>query len=140
MRVLFDTNILIDVLAHREPFYADSAALWALAERGVIDGVASAVSFTDIYYIVGRLQGEKIARRALKLLRDAFVPVACDALVIHQAIDDVQFKDFEDAVQYLSAIHCGATCLVSRNPDHFPKSTDCPVLTPSEFLAVHAFE
>lgn len=139
MKVFFDTNVLIDVLAKREPFYADSAAVWTLAERGAITGLVSAISFTNIYYIVRRLSHLKKAQRALVLLRDTFTPVACDAGVIRQAID-ARFKDFEDAVQYVSAVEAGAECLVSRNPDHFASSEECPVLTPSEFLAAYAFE
>ena len=139
MKVFFDTNVLIDVLAKREPFYTDSASLWTLAERRAIEGLVSAISFTNIYYIVRRLSQLKQARRALVLLRDTFTPVACDADIIRRAID-APFKDFEDAVQHMSAVQAGAACLVSRNPDHFSSAEEVPVLTPSEFLAAYEFE
>ena len=136
MRVFLDTNVLIDVIAERKPFYADSSALWTLAEQGQITGLVSAISFTNIYYVVRRLEDAKKARRALQLLRDTFEAATCDQQTINQAID-AKFKDFEDAVQYVSAVHAAADCLVSRNPSHFPTAQECPVLTPAEFLATY---
>lgn len=139
MKVFFDTNILIDVLANRQPFYEDSAVLWTLSERRKITGLVSVLTFTNTFYIVRRLTDLKTARRALTLIRDAFTPVACDGDIINQAIAS-RFGDFEDAVQYMSATQIGADCLVSRNVSHFPASGGCPVLTPAEFLAAHSFE
>ena len=139
MKVFFDTNILIDVLANRQPFYEDSAALWTLSERRTITGLVSVLTFTNTFYIVRRLTDLKTARRALTLIRDAFTPVACDGDIINQAIAS-RFGDFEDAVQYMSATQIGADCLVSRNVSHFLGSGGCPVLTPAEFLAAHSFE
>jgi predicted nucleic acid-binding protein len=139
MKVLVDTNVLLDVLAKRQPFYADSAAIWTLAEEGQIEGLVSAVSFTNIFYIVRKLAGADTAQRTLVLLRDTFTAVACDIPILNRAIDS-DFKDFEGAVQYFTALQAGAACLVSRNPDHFPRTNDCPVISPAEFLATHSFE
>lgn len=139
MKVFFDTNILIDVLAKRRPFYVDSAAAWTLAEQGRVEGQVSAVSFTNILYIVRKLANLSTARTALSILRDAFTAVSCDGRVLTRAIDS-EIKDFEDAVQYHCAVLAGAECMLSRNPDDFPRTSDCPVLTPAEFLAAHDFE
>ncbi len=139
MKVFIDTNVLIDVLASREPLYDDSAAIWTLAEHRTITGLISVLRFTNTFYHVRRLTDLKTARRTIVLLRDAFTPVACDGSIIHQAID-TRFRDFEDAVQYMSAVQAGTDCLVTRNVDHFPDSGDCPILSPAEFLAMHSFE
>jgi predicted nucleic acid-binding protein len=139
MKVFFDTNVLIDVVAQRAPFYADSARVWSLAETGKVAGMVSAISFTNIFYIVRKLKGEKTARTALTLLRMNFRAVACDEQALKLAID-ADISDFEDAVQYVSALRAGADCIVSRNPSHFPSSADCPVLSPEEFLAANSFE
>jgi predicted nucleic acid-binding protein len=139
MKVFIDTNVLLDVLAKREPFLADSATIWTLAETGKIEGLVSAISFTNIYYVVRKLADAKTADRTLVLLRNSFHAVACDHQVINQAIDS-KSKDFEDAVQYFSALHAHADCIVSRNPDHFPRTPHCPVITPAEFLATYSFE
>lgn len=139
MKVFIDTNVLLDVLAKRDPFFADSAAVWTLTEEGRFDGLVSPVSFTNIFYVVRKLADAKTARRTLLLLRDAFTPVPCDSRILNLAIDS-DFKDFEDAVQYFSAVQAGADCLVSHNPDDFPRAKECPVLTPAEFLATYSFE
>jgi len=138
MNVFVDTNVLLDVLAKREPFYQDSAAVWTLAEQGKIRGFVSTLSFSNVYYIVRRLKDRRTAERAMLVLRDTFTPAPCDDQVLSQAID-ARMKDFEDAIQYFSALRAESTCLISRNPDHFPRSV-LPVLTPAEFLAAHAFE
>ena len=139
MKVFFDTNVLIDVLALRQPFYEDSAELWTLSERRTITGLVSVLTFTNTFYIVRRLADLKTARRALTLIRDAFNPVACDGDIIHRAIAS-KLGDFEDAIQYISAIQIGVDCIVSRNVSHFPASGECPALTPAEFLAAHSFD
>ena len=134
MRLFIDTNVLLDVLARREPFYEDSAAVWSLAEQGKVEGLVSAVSFTNVFYMVRRWAGGDTAREAMRLLRDAFTAVACDLRIINQAIDS-DLSDFEDAVQYFSAVHAGTDCILSRNPDDFPRRPAVPVFSPTEFLA-----
>jgi hypothetical protein len=89
--------------------------------------------------VVRKLADLKTARRTLVLLRDAFTAVGCDSRILNLAIDS-KFKDFEDAVQHFSAVQAGAECMVSRNPDDFPRESVCPVLTPAEFLAAYSFE
>jgi predicted nucleic acid-binding protein len=138
MDVFVDTNVLLDVLAKRQPFYEDSAAVWTLAEQGRIRGLVSVLSFSNVYYVVRRLRDRRAATRAMLLLRGTFTPVACDEQVLSQAID-AGLKDFEDAIQYFSAVRTQVACLISRNPDHFPRSP-LSVLTPTEFLAAQRFE
>ncbi len=137
MNVFIDTNVLLDVLAKREPFYNDSGAVWTLAEQGKLRGFVSALSFSNIYYIVRRLKDRRTADRAMHILRNTFTPVACDEQVLSQAID-AGMKDFEDAIQYFSALRVESVCLISRNPNHFPRS-QLSILTPAEFLAAHSF-
>lgn len=139
MKVFLDTNVLLDVLAQRKRFYADSAAVWTLAEQGRIDGLVSAVSFTNIFYVVRKLADARTAQNAVAMLRDVFTPFACDGRILALAIGG-DIKDFEDAVQYHSALQAGADCMLSRNPDDFPRTGDCPVLTPTEFLAANQFD
>ena len=104
-----------------------------------MEGLVSVVSFANVFYVVRKLTDLKAARRTLVILRDVFTPIACDHHILNQAIDS-ELKDFEDAIQYFSALHAGADCLVSRNPDDFPRKSDCPVLTPAEFLVAYGFE
>lgn len=134
MRVFYDTNVLLDVILARTPFYNDSARTWTLAEMGRIEGFASAVSFTKVFYIVEATRGRKEAEGAVGKILGIFTPAACDAQVIRQAAD-ADTPDFEDAVQYFSALHAGVDCILSRNADDFPRKPVVPVLSPTEFLA-----
>ncbi|MFO8008582.1 MAG: PIN domain-containing protein [Candidatus Brocadiia bacterium] len=134
MKALIDTNVLLDVLGRRERFYEHSASIWALSERGQLDGLVAAVSFTTVFYLLEKWSGVEAARRGLVLVRDAFAPVACDERILDQAIDS-DMADFEDAVRYSSALHAGADRILSRNVGDFPRRPAVPVLSPKEFLA-----
>lgn len=133
MNVLIDTNVLLDVIGRREPFYRESVAVWSMAEAKTIDGFISAVSYNNTFYIVRRKRDLPTARKAMLLLRDTFQTVPLDQQVINQAIDSA-IRDFEDAVQYFSAQRAQCETLITRNPGHF-KRTAIPALTPREFLA-----
>lgn len=137
MRVFVDTNVLLDVLAERKPFYSDSVSIWTLAESGRLEASVAAVSFTNCWYVVRKHAGRRSADKALHLLRDVFTPVDFTAQILNQAID-AGFEDFEDAVQFHSAVQAGVKCLLTRNADHFPRAP-LPVLSPAEFLAAHSF-
>jgi len=138
VKAFIDTNVLLDVLAKRESFYEDAATVWSLAEQGKVEGVVSALSFTTVFYVMRRWADVDAAKEAMRLLRDVFTPVACDSLIINRAIDS-DLADFEDAVQFHSALSAQAECIITRNPDHFPRSA-LSVLSPTEFLAAHYFE
>ncbi|MBM4041494.1 MAG: PIN domain-containing protein [Planctomycetes bacterium] len=135
MDVFVDTNVLLDVLDEREPFCEEAFKVWTLADEGHIRAFVSAISFTNIYYLTRKDRGRAEADRAMRLLRDSFEPVPLDEPLLNQAIDSGH-DDLEDAVQFCSALRCGAECLVTRNPQHFP-SEDISVLTPAEFLAAY---
>lgn len=138
MNVFLDTNVVLDVFGRRQPFYADSARVWALAERGTVRGLVSALSMTNLYYVVRRLSSRAAAMDMLKAVRGCVGLTPCDAPVLNQAID-AGFGDFEDAVQYFSARVAGADVLVTRNTGHFPEG-DMLAMTPTAFLAAHSFE
>ena len=135
MKVFVDTNILLDVLGRREPFYADSAQVWTLAETGQVEGFASTLSLPNLFYVLRRASGAKAARKAVGMLRDIFSLVPLDVQITNQAID-ADIRDFEDAIQFFSALRCGAVALVTRNTKDFPGG-DVAIQTPAEFLATH---
>lgn len=138
VRVFIDTNVLLDVLAERKAFYTEALRVWTLAESGRIDAHVAAISFSNCYYLVHKYAGRRNAEKAIRLLRDVFTPVDLTAQVLNQAID-AGFTDFEDAIQFHSAVHAQVECILTRNPDHFPR-TPLSVLSPAEFLAAHSFE
>ncbi|MFT5365529.1 MAG: putative nucleic acid-binding protein [Candidatus Latescibacterota bacterium] len=136
MIVFVDTNILLDVLVRREPHYQNSARVWTLAERGEITTYISAISFNNIYYILRKIDGKTAANNALKLLRDVFESIPPDTRIINQAIDS-ECDDFEDAIQFHSAVRVGAQVLITRNPNDFPTSS-ITIASPDEFLKLWA--
>jgi predicted nucleic acid-binding protein len=135
MNVFLDTSVLLDVLTGREPFYADSAQVWTLAETGKIAGLVSALSLPNVFYVLRRASGEEAARKAIGIIRAIFSLVPLDAQITNQAMDS-GMKDFEDAIQFYSALRAGAVSLVTRNPQDFPLQ-GVAIQTPAEFLATH---
>ena len=135
MKLFVDTNVLLDVFGRREPFYEDSARIWTLAETGEVAGFVSAMSFPNIFYILRRAEGYRAARKAMGLIRDAFSLVPFDSQITNQAIDS-DIKDFEDAIQFFSALRSGADSLITRNTRDFPTG-DVLIQTPTEFIATH---
>jgi len=138
MNVFFDTNVLMDVLLDRRPFVPKSEQAWFLADRGKIRGLISALSFPNIHYICRKMRGAEATKAMMIMLRDTFTAVPLDEQILNQAID-AKFADFEDAIQFYSALRADAECLLTRNADHFPDSR-LRVISPEEFLAAHSFE
>lgn len=132
-RALIDINVLLDVLASRQPFLADAVAVWSAAETGRIRGLVAADSFSTIYYLMRRASDRRGAMRAVRLVRDVFEIVPIDEQLLNQAIDS-PLRDFEDAIQFHSAIRGNADCIVTRDLRHF-RGVDLPVLSPDAFLA-----
>ena len=132
-RVLVDINVLLDVLARREPHYAASAAIWAAAETHAIQGLVSANSITTLYYLLRKASNHATALRGIRLVGAVFVIVPVDATLIEKALNS-PLGDFEDAVQYENALRAKATAIVTRDVRHF-KDSSIPVLPPNTFLA-----
>jgi len=132
MNIFVDTNILLDVIAERMPFYDASAAILSLFEQDKAEGFVSAMSFNNTHYVLAKRAGRNRALKAMRTLLDTFNVVALDEKILSRAID-AEFDDFEDAIQFFSAIRCDADYLVTRNVKDFPHK-DIPVLSPEEFL------
>lgn len=134
MKVLVDSNILVDVILHRDEFFADSRAAMLLVENKKVKGYVSASAITDIYYIVRKElhDGNKTMtgiKRILEILKVAKV----DTKTIANAVS-LDWNDFEDCVQFCAAKRCGVKCVLTRDAKGFSES-DIPVLSPKEFLA-----
>jgi predicted nucleic acid-binding protein len=135
VRIFVDTNVVLDVLLLRKPFLADSAGILTLAETGRVTGYVSTLSFPNVFYLLRRSEGERAARKAISGMRDLFTLVPLDSQITNQAIDS-DIKDFEDAIQFFSALRVGADSLITRNAKDYPTG-DVPIQTPAEFLATH---
>ena len=133
MNLFLDTNVLIDLIDKREPFYNDIAVIASMAENKDFKLAASSLSFVNTVYVVSRSIEEKLVLEALKKFR-----IICDVSNVDEIVIDKSlisnFNDFEDAVQYFSALHHKSEIILTRNKKDF-KNSEIPTMTPSEFLA-----
>ena len=136
MKVLFDTNIILDVLLNREPFIGKSAQLVGLVEQKKIEGYLCATTITTLDYLLCKTLGHKQASLAVHKLLSIFNIADVNAMVLRLAIHS-EFKDFEDAAQYFSGECCVVDALVTRNIKDY-KASQYPVYTPDMLLK--AFE
>ncbi|MBI4837918.1 MAG: PIN domain-containing protein [Nitrospirae bacterium] len=134
MKILIDTNIILDVLTKLEPFYMDSARIWTLGREAVIQSCISAISVNNFYYILSKLKGVKAAEPLIDQILEDFRIIALTKDILKQA-RSIAGKDFEDLIQYFSAIHEGCECIITRNKKDFP-SVGIKIMTPAEFLKV----
>ena len=140
MKLLFDTNIVLDVLMDRKPFSNSASALFAAAEDGIIIGCLCGTTLTTVYYIVSKSMGSDPAKEAIKKLLTIFDVAPANRAVIESALA-AEFKDFEDAVLYASGDYAGVDAIVTRNESDFSKS-NIPVYSPAhaEKIIAELFE
>lgn len=133
MRVLLDTNVVLDVLVAREPHFGSAVRLMSLVDAGRVEGVVSATTITTIHCIATKTVGREAAGRYLRELLAIFDVAAVDRDVLLEALA-LDFADYEDAVLHAAARASAASAIVTRNIPDFGKAT-IPVLTPQELLA-----
>lgn len=133
-RIFVDTDVLLDVIIEREPFFHDSRAIWEKAERHEVEAHVAAISFNNVHYLVRRLKGLPEALCAVTNVRQVFQTSPVGEQIIDHALS-LAFKEFEDAVQYACAQNVGARWLLTRNLDDFPATGKPTAITPAAFLA-----
>ena len=132
--VLCDINVILDIFLKRDPHYSSAARLFSLIEEKKLKGYLSAQSFPTLFYILAKDLKRDKAMRVLEKLRIVFQVAAVDEKVIDLSLASA-FKDFEDAVQYYSALHVKADYLITRDKSDY-RVNRLPVMTPEEFLAL----
>ena len=133
MKIYLDTNILIDLLCRREPFYPYARQLFALAYTRKITITISALSYINAVYICKKYQypADEVLNYLKQIASFTFISDITNTS-IRRALDS-GWKDFEDSAQYHSALEVSVDCIVTRNPKDFEHSS-LPVYTPEEFL------
>ena len=134
MKILLDTNVVLDVLCDREPFAADAAAVWKLCETRQVSGFLSALSVPNIVYIMRKELSPERTEQILRFLLMIFDLSALNADDLKKAAA-LRWADFEDALQSVTAEKENASCIVTRNKKNFADSP-VPAVTPAEFLAL----
>lgn len=134
MKLFLDTNVVIDVIAAREPFVADSTAVFNLCETGKVEGIISALTLCTISYILRKYLTPGTMRTKLQLFRNVLTPVDLSVSLLDKALAS-PISEFEDAVQFYTAVYSEADYIITRNAKHFP-SNHIPVLSPTDYLAL----
>lgn len=133
-RILVDLNVILDTLQKREPFYAASARVLASIETGQVEGAMAAHSATTLFSLIAKDRSPAQARATLTALMQFLAIAPVDQATIEEALN-LSYRDFEDAVQMVAALRCGAQYVVTRNVDDY-QSGPLPALRPAEFLTL----
>ena len=134
MKVLFDTNIVLDVLMDRLPYSDAAVALFSKVEEGAIIGYLSGTTITTVFYLAMKVVGAVKAKEEIKKLLKLFEVAPVNRHVLESALV-LDFNDFEDAVIHEAACHIGADAIVTRNQKDFKKSR-IPVYTSDEMSKI----
>jgi predicted nucleic acid-binding protein len=124
--------VILDISIKRDLDIKDSVKLINLAENGLFKGYTSTIIFSNTYYIQRKLIGHEVSINFLKNLRLLITVLNVDDSIIQKALES-DFNDFEDAIQYFTAIENNMDCIITRNVDDY-KKTIIPIYTPTELL------
>ncbi len=131
--VLIDLNILLDVMQKRMPYYDTSAQLLAAVETGQIVGYLAAHSLTTLFYLIRKGKGTAEARATITNLLQFIKIAPVSQNTIEQALN-LDYEDFEDAVQMMTAVECKVDCLITRNTKDY-RPPLLPVMQVIDFLS-----
>ncbi len=134
MNAFVDTNIIIDLLAKRDPFYKESIQLFSLADSHELNITISALSIVNTHYVLSEVMKVKNTRSVLNTFKVLVNTHQLTDKIVDLALTDLNFKDFEDCIQYHTAVESQCEVIVTRDLKGF-KSSSIAVLSPKEFLA-----
>jgi len=131
-RIFIDTNVMLDFLGEREPFYESIAKIASLAEKEKLTMVVSPISFATVNYFLSKYESSKVAREKLRKFKILSKICTIDERTIEKGLNS-SIKDFEDALQYFGATESECDIIITRNGKDFKQSA-LPIMTAKEFL------
>jgi len=131
-KILLDTNIVLDLLARRMPFYNEAAELFSLGDKNKLRLSLSSLSLANTHYVLSKFKTGQEARKILRNFKVLVQVLSFDDKIVDLALNS-DFKDFEDAIQYYTAIENNQDLIVSRNLSGF-RNINTPVMTAREFI------
>jgi len=132
-KIFVDTNIVIDLLSRREPFFGEAASLFSLADKKQIELTLSSLTIANTSYALLRQMDSNKAKSILRKLRLIVKILQLDDKIIGLTLNDETFSDFEDGLQYFTAIENGQDLIITRNLKDF-KNSKLPILTAKQFI------
>ena len=134
MKNLFiDTNIVIDLLSRREPFYFDAATLFSLSDKKQIQLSISSLTIANTSYILLHQMDTYKSKSILKKLKLLVRILPLDDKIVELALNDESFSDFEDGLQYFTAKENGQDFIITRNLKDF-KNSLLPTMSAKQFV------
>lgn len=131
-RILVDTNIIIDLLTKRREFYIPASELFTLADKKEIKLAISSLTFANIFYLLSKELNDEKAKEILRKFKLLVKILPMDDKIIDLSLNS-SFKDFEDAIQYFTAIENNLEIIITRNLKDF-KLAKIPVMTAENYL------
>ncbi|MFM9826146.1 type II toxin-antitoxin system VapC family toxin [Flavobacterium sp.] len=132
-RIFLDTNVILDLLGERVPFFDSIAKVATLADQKKLTLIVSPLSFTTIDYVLNKYETAKSVLNKLRKFK-----IICEVCEVNEETIDKalnsNFKDFEDAVQYFTALQSNCSIIITRNGKDFKNST-IPIMTAEEYLS-----
>jgi predicted nucleic acid-binding protein len=132
MIVLFDTDVILDLLLDREPFAEAATQIFTKVEKGSITGYVCATTVTTIHYLATKAAGIGKAKKSIHKLLSLLEVAPVNRAVLEGALEGA-YDDFEDGVVSEAASHVGAKAIITRNVRHYRNST-VPAYLPTEIL------
>jgi predicted nucleic acid-binding protein len=133
-RVFLDSDVMLDYIANRQPFFDIAKRLFKLFFNLNIELVTSSIAIANAHYILSKQDGRIISKRKIDILLNYITVIPSEHSSVKTSFSN-NFKDEEDAIQYFTALEYGGVkCICTRNAKDFPKG-DIPVLSPIELIA-----
>jgi predicted nucleic acid-binding protein len=131
-RVYLDTNVMLDLLGEREPFYNSIAQIATLADQKKLQIVVSPISFATVNYFLSKFDGISVAKDKLRKFKVLSEISIIDETIIEKGLNS-NFEDFEDSLQYFCAVDSECEVIITRNAKDF-KNSLLPVMSAEEFI------
>ena len=131
-RIFIDSDVILDLLADREPFNLHAKKLFGRIDKGDVEGFTSPLIFSNLFYLLRKQEGSAKAKSLLKKLRILLKVLPMDDKVLDSALAS-SMQDFEDALQYHCAANAGVDTIITRNGRDF-KGVPGSFFTPEEYL------
>lgn len=135
-KIFLDTDIVLDLLLERQPFYISASKVFTLADNKNISLFVSSLTFANANYVLCSQIGEKAAKSVLRDLKILVKILSVDEKIVELALNS-EFKDFEDAIQHYTATENGIKVLLSRNIKDY-KHAQLRVITADEFMVMNS--
>ena len=134
IRLFIDSDIILDVLARRKEYESASLLLKLVDKKEIIAGT-SPIVVANVHYILSKYTTARKSKQALKILQKTLIIYTVDQKIIEEALD-LDFKDFEDGIQFLAAREAQVDFIITRNKSDYNKST-IPVMDAREFIDMY---